>query len=202
MSCTPPPPHYTISFSSSARTLDKIPYHAAILWLSVRFVCSFRQHLGPLHYSAQMLNWHKVRILEDCLQMTDCPICLLLSKAMAGCDTYHLCCRHHLCHLPPILLELVEEPKEERHRRQQLHTCSLLQVLWKLRELLLDQVHLHVDDVPPSICSSSLTCTLESCWLSWASPAIDNDSAILCSSNFCNSLPWWWCFCQHCTHTL
>ncbi len=55
-----------------------------------------------------------------------------------------LCPCYHLCHLPRILLELVEEPQEEPHRRQQLHTCSLLQVFWKLRELLLDQVHLHV----------------------------------------------------------
>jgi hypothetical protein len=82
---------------------------------------------------------------------------------MAGFDTYHLCCRHHLCHLPPILLELVEEPQEEPHRKEQLHTCSLLQVLWKLRELVLDQVHLHVDDVPASTGSSTLTRTLESC---------------------------------------
>jgi hypothetical protein len=35
-----------------------------------------------------------------------------------------------------------------------------------------------VDDVPPSTCSSSLTRTLESCWWSRASPAIDNDSGI------------------------
>ena len=27
----PGPPDYTISFNSSARTLDKVPYHAAIL---------------------------------------------------------------------------------------------------------------------------------------------------------------------------
>jgi hypothetical protein len=43
---------------------------------------------------------------------------------------------------------------------------------------------------------------LESCWWSRASPAIDNHSGILWSYNFCNSLQWWWCFCQHCTHTL
>jgi hypothetical protein len=55
--CTPP--DYTMSFSSSARTLGKVPYHAASqcgLWVH------FRQHLGPLHYSAQMINWHKVPI--------------------------------------------------------------------------------------------------------------------------------------------
>jgi hypothetical protein len=31
---------------------------------------------------------------------------------------------------------------------------------------------------------------LESCWWSRASPAIDNESGILCSSNSCNSLPY------------
>jgi hypothetical protein len=42
----PAPPDCTMLLSSSARTLDKVPYHAAILSLSVQFVFSFSSTLG------------------------------------------------------------------------------------------------------------------------------------------------------------
>ncbi len=61
---------------------------------------------------------------------------------------------------------------------------------------------LYPHSLTPSTSSSSPSRALESCWWSSASPAIDNDSGILCSSNSCNSLSWWRWFCQHCTQSL
>jgi len=77
----PRSPRITLSHSAVVQGLS-IKCHIMLPFCDCQWgLCvHFRQHLGPLHYSAQMINWHKVRILEDCLQMTDCPICLLLTS--------------------------------------------------------------------------------------------------------------------------
>ncbi len=99
---------------------------------------------------------------------------------------------YHLSDLPPILWEVVEEPQEEPHRRLTAsHLLSVAGIMEIARIAPWSGALACNDDTTPSTSSSSPTPALESCWWSRASPAIDNDSGILCSSNSCNSLPWY-----------